>query len=107
MNTDQLIKDYIRLEEGCREFVYVEKQRWKCGQDSQLGQVLCDTCIWDTKRHRFALQTSLTEKEDFLKFLENNYANFTWEGLRRSIKPMQKKIKELKTDIEKIKGVLK
>lgn len=38
-----------------------------------------------------------------LMFLEKNYINFTWEGLRKSIKPLLERIRKLKELLEKLK----
>ena len=46
------------------------------------------------KRSIKIIKKELRQQE--LEFLETNYANFTWEGLQRSIKPLQKRMKVLK-----------
>ena len=106
-NTDQLIKKYREYKANeclkCKEIKDREFSNW-C-PDCQSESINSNESFFRYEDiEEMLLKQSLTEKQDFLKFLEYEVVapdnKYLEEVFRR-------KIAELKTDIEKIKGVLK
>ena len=50
----------------------------------------------DSAQHAMSELKGITLRlNDELLFLEKNYANFTWDGLRKAINPLQKRIADI------------
>jgi len=72
------------------------------------GTLCCERCYMIG--HKDGRQSAQKEYHDAkvmaskeeLEFLEENYANFTWEGSQRAIKPLQKRISKLKSATTKM-----